>query len=51
MTENPTTKMSSCGTTSGYTIHRQRGQVPCLACKAAWAAYYRDYRAGRKKAT
>ena len=29
--------------------HKRRKQQPCAPCKAAWATYYRDYRAGLKR--
>lgn len=34
---------AACGTTSGLSAHKRRGEPPCPACKDAGAAYQRDY--------
>ena len=47
--KTPPTTMSTCGTKEGYMAHQRRKQEACAPCKAAWATYYRDYRAGRKQ--
>lgn len=31
-----------CGTVSAYKRHLRRREPPCVACKAAWAAYHRQ---------
>lgn len=34
--------VAQCGTISGRTTHRRRGEPPCDDCKRAWAAYMRE---------
>lgn len=46
MPKKPTVVRPFCGTVRGEHAHRKRGEVPCDKCKAARAAYMRDYRAG-----
>jgi hypothetical protein len=44
-------KASPCGTAAAYRRHSKKGEIPCQACKNAYAAYKRDYngRTGRTK--
>lgn len=35
---------AECGTVSGYTVHRRRGEDACGPCKRSRAAYMADYR-------
>jgi hypothetical protein len=39
-----TRQAAPCGTYGAYQAHRKRGQEPCDACRAANAAYERQYR-------
>lgn len=43
--KTPVFNPSRCGTLSGYKQHRQHGQDACAPCKAAMAAYGREYAA------
>jgi hypothetical protein len=38
---------AKCGTPSGYTKHRRKGEEACAECRAAIAAYKREYLARR----
>ncbi len=38
-----------CGTVSAYKRHQRRSEAPCQACRAAWAAWQRDYYSRRKE--
>lgn len=42
-TKLPPTSHPSCGTVSGATLHRRRGERPCPACTAAAREYSRDW--------
>lgn len=39
---------SPCGTVSAYKRHQRRGEVPCDACRLAWAEQQRIYYQRRK---
>lgn len=41
---------AQCGTSSGYTAHRRRGEAACQPCKDAGARRSRELRAAKKKA-
>jgi hypothetical protein len=42
--------MAACGTASGYTQHRRRGEEPCAACRSANAQKKREYLARKPDA-
>jgi hypothetical protein len=37
-----------CGTRNGWTLHKRRGEYPCLDCDEAYRAFYREYRRGQR---
>jgi hypothetical protein len=37
-----------CGTVPAYKRHKRRGEDACDECKAAWAAWQRDYYARKR---
>lgn len=42
---------AACGTRKGYDRHRRHGEEPCTDCRAANAAYMKDYRSISPAAT
>lgn len=49
MIELPKGNGTECGSVAAYQRHKRKGELACAACKSAWSAYYRAYRAlGRK---
>ena len=43
-------KPAECGTTSGYSGHKRRGEDACAPCLAAIRDYQRTYRRGKGQA-
>ena len=44
------TRIVVCGTVSGFSRHKDRGEQPCDLCRETYNAYQRQYRKARKDA-
>ncbi len=42
-------RQARCGTRNGYERHRRTGEEACPECKAALAAWWRNYRAQKRR--